>query len=239
MDGEWEQQMHAHPAHSVAALTASGLSQETIAAIGQHHERWDGSGYPHGARGNDIVIEARILAIADTFIALRSQRPHRPAMPAEQALSIVRDGAGDLFEPGLAGAFADLVHTYAEKEERTITGGSASASQMNDPLAAAPRDEQAIPSREEGPAPPRESEAPHDGGVRTGRRPVPQQIAARAVPAAVSMGGAMTNASRMDAASRIEPARRQPPPRRRGPYHRRSLFGTDVYVRGVLGRWLD
>jgi len=100
MDGEWEQQMHTHPSHSVAALTASGLSHEAIAAIGQHHERWDGSGYPHGARGGEISIEARVLAIADTFIAVRSQRPHRPAMPAEQALHAIRDGAGQLFEPG-------------------------------------------------------------------------------------------------------------------------------------------
>jgi hypothetical protein len=72
MDEEWDQQMHKHPAHSVAVLTASGLSHDTIVAIGQHHERWDGSGYPHGARGHEIGAEARILAIADTFVALRS-----------------------------------------------------------------------------------------------------------------------------------------------------------------------
>ena len=83
-----------------------------------HHERWDGSGYPHNTRGGDIGIEARLLGIADTFIALRSQRPHRPAMPARQALQVIREGAGQLFEPSLAEAFVDAINTYAEKEER-------------------------------------------------------------------------------------------------------------------------
>lgn len=66
-----------------------------------HHERWDGLGYPAGLSGKDIPIGARILAIADTYSTLQSDRPYRPARTESEAMAILRDGAGTAFDPML------------------------------------------------------------------------------------------------------------------------------------------
>lgn len=65
----------------------------------QHHEKWDGSGYPQGLRGEAISAEARIVAVADVFDALTSERPYKPAWPREQALQWLREQSGRHFWP--------------------------------------------------------------------------------------------------------------------------------------------
>ncbi len=70
-----------------------------------HHERYDGSGYPLALVGEAIPIEGRIAAVADVFDALVSTRPYRPAMTAEEASAIVREGAGTSFDPRVVAAF--------------------------------------------------------------------------------------------------------------------------------------
>ncbi|TSE28365.1 Cyclic di-GMP phosphodiesterase response regulator RpfG [Tepidimonas thermarum] len=65
----------------------------------QHHEKWDGSGYPHGVRGEAISTEARIVAVADVFDALTSARPYKPAWPREQAIAWLREQSGRHFWP--------------------------------------------------------------------------------------------------------------------------------------------
>lgn len=94
-----------------AELLADGGSEllrlaETIARC--HHERWDGSGYPSGLRGEAIPLEARIVAVADFFDALVSDRPYRPAWPVEQVISEVRRLSGTSFDPEVVGAFLKL-----------------------------------------------------------------------------------------------------------------------------------
>ncbi len=64
-----------------------------------HHEKWDGSGYPNGLKGEDIPIEGRIVAIADVFDALTSKRPYKDAWPVEEALSFIRSQKGIHFDP--------------------------------------------------------------------------------------------------------------------------------------------
>ena len=64
-----------------------------------HHERYDGSGYPAGLAGTDIPIEARIVTVADVFDALISPRPYKPAWSIEAALQYLRDQSGQLFDP--------------------------------------------------------------------------------------------------------------------------------------------
>lgn len=77
----------------------SRMLAEAAPIIRAHHERMDGSGYPDGLRGDDIPFEARIIAVADVWDALTSDRPYRKAMPAEQAMVIVRAEAGPHLDP--------------------------------------------------------------------------------------------------------------------------------------------
>jgi len=70
-----------------------------------HHERWDGSGYPQGLKGEQIPLFGRIVAIADVFDALMRNRPWRDAMGATQALAVMAEGRGTLFDPALLDAF--------------------------------------------------------------------------------------------------------------------------------------
>ncbi len=70
-----------------------------------HHERWDGTGYPLGLKGDDIPIEARITSVADVYDALSSVRPYKPAMPREQCFQILSEGRGTQFDPRVLDAF--------------------------------------------------------------------------------------------------------------------------------------
>ena len=74
----------------------------TRRAILEHHEHFDGSGYPYGLRGDDISMAARILSVAESYDSAVSARPHRGAITPEEALQMVRDGAGTLFDPEVA-----------------------------------------------------------------------------------------------------------------------------------------
>ncbi|UTF59331.1 two-component system response regulator [Gilvimarinus sp. DA14] len=74
----------------------------------EHHEKWDGSGYPKGLRGEQISLEARIVAIADVFDALTSKRPYKPAWPTADAFALIADQAGHHFDPALANLFITL-----------------------------------------------------------------------------------------------------------------------------------
>jgi putative nucleotidyltransferase with HDIG domain len=70
----------------------------------QHHERWNGSGYPHGIRSEDILLEARILAVADVMEAMSSHRPYRPSIGADKALDEISQNRGILYDPAVADA---------------------------------------------------------------------------------------------------------------------------------------
>jgi len=70
----------------------------------QHHERLDGSGYPHGLEGDRITMEARILAVADVVEAMSSHRPYRAALGVEAALEEIRKGRGTLYDPAVVDA---------------------------------------------------------------------------------------------------------------------------------------
>lgn len=76
---------------------------ETIARY--HHENWDGSGYPEGLKGESIPLEARIVAIADVYDALLSDRIYRPGLPEAEAVEVLRKGRGEKFDPGLLDLF--------------------------------------------------------------------------------------------------------------------------------------
>ena len=73
-----------------------------------HHEKWDGSGYPRGLKGEEIPLEARIFAIVDVYDALTSDRPYRKAWSKEEALAYIRENAGKHFDPKLVPVFLTL-----------------------------------------------------------------------------------------------------------------------------------
>jgi HD-GYP domain-containing protein (c-di-GMP phosphodiesterase class II) len=70
-----------------------------------HHEKWDGSGYPYGKKGNEIPLCARIVAVADVFDALTSKRPYKQAFPFELSVKIIEEGRGKHFDPVIVDAF--------------------------------------------------------------------------------------------------------------------------------------
>ena len=70
-----------------------------------HHERWDGSGYPFGLKAEAIPLEARIVAVIDTYDALASERPYKKAFPEEKCLEIIRESSGSHFDPQVVEAF--------------------------------------------------------------------------------------------------------------------------------------
>ena len=74
-----------------------------------HHEKWDGTGYPHGLMGEEIPLAARMFALVDVWDALRSDRPYRPAWPPEIARSHLAAQAGTHFDPALTEVFLKLL----------------------------------------------------------------------------------------------------------------------------------
>lgn len=72
-----------------------------------HHEKWNGSGYPHGLKGEAIPITGRIVAIVDVFDAVTTRRPYKQPWPAEKAFELIHDGAGKHFDPDLANLFLE------------------------------------------------------------------------------------------------------------------------------------
>ena len=98
-----------HPSMgAVIAGAVPGLEEMvpgTLAAIRHHHERWDGGGYPDGLRGEAIPFIARLLAVADSFSAMTSDRPYRQGMDVANALRLLEEGAGTQWDPTCVAAF--------------------------------------------------------------------------------------------------------------------------------------
>ncbi|MCG9709967.1 MULTISPECIES: two-component system response regulator [unclassified Pseudoalteromonas] len=80
----------------------------------EHHEKWDGTGYPYGLKGKEISIEGRIVAIADVFDALTSKRPYKKAWSIEEALDLLKDEAGKHFDPQLVDLFIGQIDSIIE-----------------------------------------------------------------------------------------------------------------------------
>ena len=88
-----------------------------------HHEKWDGSGYPDGLAGEAIPISARLMAVADVFDALISQRVYKPAMSYDEARAIIVEGRGKHFDPDVADAFLGGFDDFISIAERYRDGG--------------------------------------------------------------------------------------------------------------------
>ncbi|RJQ46707.1 MAG: response regulator [Gaiellales bacterium] len=97
--------MKLHPGDSHRILSHAQLSESIKEMIRHHHERYDGGGYPDGLRGDEIPLGSKILAVADAYEAMTSNRPYRDCMDVEDAVRELRGHAGDQFDPEVVEAF--------------------------------------------------------------------------------------------------------------------------------------
>ena len=92
--------------------------KESIEMAQYHHEKWDGTGYPRGVKGDEIPISARIMAVADVFDALVAERVYKAAFPYEKAMQIITEGSGKAFDPDVVEAFTHISKELYDKRTR-------------------------------------------------------------------------------------------------------------------------
>jgi len=106
-DDEWSI-MRTHPLLGAQILSPVKFLHPALPIVEAHHEKWDGTGYPRGLRGEDIPLGARIFALVDAFDAMTSDRPYRRSMTFEQALESITKAAGTQFDPEVVRCFEEL-----------------------------------------------------------------------------------------------------------------------------------
>jgi putative nucleotidyltransferase with HDIG domain len=105
--GEYER-MKLHAPLGADMLSAVDFPYPVVPIVRHHHENWDGSGYPDGVAGSSIPIGARVLSVVDCYDALRSHRPYRRALSPQQALDIIRERRGTMYDPSVVDAFEEI-----------------------------------------------------------------------------------------------------------------------------------
>jgi response regulator RpfG family c-di-GMP phosphodiesterase len=110
-------QTHTTIGHAILKDSASALLQKAAEIALTHHERFDGQGYPHGVKSNDIPISGRICAISDVFDALTSVRPYKHAWPADAAVAEIVRASGTQFDPWLVKAFTAVLSEIMRVKE--------------------------------------------------------------------------------------------------------------------------
>jgi len=116
---EWEV-MQTHAAIGAEILSGGNselLEQARLIAL-THHEKWDGSGYPKGLKGEEIPLVGRIVALADVYDALTSERPYKKAWSSEKAVSYIKDMSGTQFDPKLVEKFIEILPSVQSISER-------------------------------------------------------------------------------------------------------------------------
>jgi len=136
-DDEFEEmKQHTVYGHDALLITEQKLGEDTFLSYAReiaytHQEKWDGSGYPSGLKGDEIPLSGRLMALADVYDALISKRVYKPPFPHEKAVQIIVEGRGQHFDPDLVDAFVELQErfrnialTFADyEEERQMLGG--------------------------------------------------------------------------------------------------------------------
>ncbi|MEE4263007.1 MAG: response regulator [Desulfobacteraceae bacterium] len=136
-DEEFEEmKKHTVYGHDALLITEQKLGTDTFLRYAReiahtHQEKWDGSGYPSGSKGEEIPLAGRLMALADVYDALISKRVYKPPFPHEKAVQIIIEGKGRHFDPDLVDAFVELQETFRNialtfadyEEERQMLGG--------------------------------------------------------------------------------------------------------------------
>ena len=107
---EWDV-MRRHPQYAYQMLSPISYLNQALIIPYYHHERWDGSGYPHGLKGEEIPLFARLFAIVDVWDALSSDRPYRKRLPPKEVIEYLKAESGKLFDPQIVEIFLSFVKT--------------------------------------------------------------------------------------------------------------------------------
>jgi HD-GYP domain-containing protein (c-di-GMP phosphodiesterase class II) len=121
LTGEEWSLVRAHPALGASILAKAPMLSDIIPIVAAHHERFDGRGYPGNAAGENIPLAARILAVADAYDAMTSNRPYRHAMSRQAALDELRSNAGTQFDPNIVEVVELALQRLAESTQFTET----------------------------------------------------------------------------------------------------------------------
>jgi putative nucleotidyltransferase with HDIG domain len=116
---EEREMIRRHPVYAVEMLQDIPFLRPALDIPRCHHEKWDGSGYPYGLKGEEIPLAARIFAVVDVWDALRSDRPYRSAISVEEACTVIQQESGTHFDPRIVEAFLSKVLTVAISSSHT------------------------------------------------------------------------------------------------------------------------
>jgi putative two-component system response regulator len=108
--------MRLHPVFAYEILAPIAFLHPALAIPYGHHEKWDGSGYPRGLKGEEIPLEARLFAVVDVWDALRSDRPYRRAWSIERTMEHIQAGRGSHFDPDCVDLFVELMQAETSPE---------------------------------------------------------------------------------------------------------------------------
>jgi putative nucleotidyltransferase with HDIG domain len=133
------ERMKTHASVGADILSAIDFPYPVVPIVRHHHENWDGSGYPAGLKGADIPIGARVLSVVDCFDALTSDRPYRPRLSDEDALQIVRDRRGSMYDPLIVDTFLSLYRRLRTSDTTEKTSDGSLQLTEGQPLIAFPR----------------------------------------------------------------------------------------------------
>jgi HD-GYP domain-containing protein (c-di-GMP phosphodiesterase class II) len=109
-DEEWVI-MRKHPEYALKLLSPISYLRQAVDIPYCHHEKWDGTGYPRGLKGEEIPLAARLFAVVDVWDALRSDRPYRPAWSEERAIEHIRQQSSRHFDPRVVELFLSSLNS--------------------------------------------------------------------------------------------------------------------------------
>jgi diguanylate cyclase (GGDEF)-like protein/putative nucleotidyltransferase with HDIG domain len=118
------ERMKLHASVGADILSAIDFPYPVVPIVRHHHENWDGSGYPDGLRGSQIPVGARVLAVADCFDALTSDRPYRPRLSDAEALKIIADRRGIMYDPLVVDTFTNVYPTILPPSQASDVAGA-------------------------------------------------------------------------------------------------------------------
>jgi HD-GYP domain-containing protein (c-di-GMP phosphodiesterase class II) len=110
-------EMHRHPEEAWSILYGLTALDDVLIGVLHHHESWDGTGYPDGLRADEIPLDARILAVADAYDAMTTNRPYRVGLSPPEAAGILQQGAGIQWDPRIVEICVGILPTFCEIRE--------------------------------------------------------------------------------------------------------------------------